>query len=223
VDSVPENFKLTVKIPTSVTLTHFYKKNKTDPLVENPHFLSVDLFEQFLKSIQPLRRNLGPLMFQFEYLNKQKMSSQGQFQETFAAFMERVDPDYDYLIEIRNPNYLNRNYFQFLNAIGSGHVFLQGYYMPSITQIYQKFSEHITDLTVIRLHGPDRSDIEKKSGGNWNSILEPKDGEMEKIAKMVTDLLERKVDIYINMNNHYEGSAPLSIQRLQKLIVSETK
>jgi len=220
-DSVPENFRFTVKIPNSVTLTHFYKKTKTDSLVKNPHFLSVDLFDQFLKSLQPLRRNLGPLMFQFEYLNKQKMSSQGEFQERFAAFIEQVDSNYDYLIEIRNPNYLNQNYFRFLNTIGLGHVFLQGYYMPSITDLYQKYSENIQDLTVIRLHGPDRSDIEKKSKGNWNRIFESKAKEMEKIAEMVTDLLERKVDIYVNMNNHYEGSAPLSIQRLKKLIDGE--
>ena len=73
---------------------------------------------------------------------------------------------------------------------------------------------------VIRLHGPDRSDIEKKSGGNWDKILEPKDKELQDIAEIVRNLLERKMDVYVNMNNHYEGSAPLSIKRLQKFIAS---
>jgi uncharacterized protein YecE (DUF72 family) len=144
------------------------------------------------------------------------MASQGQFQEKFAAFIEKIDPDYDYLVEIRNPNYLNRNYFQFLNSIGCGHVFLQGYYMPSITDLYEKTGDYIQYLTVIRLHGPDRADIEQKSKGSWNRILEPKDNEMIDIVKMVNDLLDKKVDVYINMNNHYEGSAPLSIQRMKK-------
>jgi uncharacterized protein YecE (DUF72 family) len=73
---------------------------------------------------------------------------------------------------------------------------------------------------VIRLHGPDRSDIEKKSGGNWNKILEPKDAELQDIAGIVRELLDRKMDVYVNMNNHYEGSAPLSIKRLQKFMDS---
>ena len=30
VDSVPEDFQFTVKVPNSVTLTHFYKKKKSD-------------------------------------------------------------------------------------------------------------------------------------------------------------------------------------------------
>jgi uncharacterized protein YecE (DUF72 family) len=89
--------------------------------------------------------------------------------------------------------------------------------MPSITDLYQKFADYIQHVAVIRLHGPDRSDIEQKSKGNWNRILEPKDSEIREIVKMVNDLLDKKVDVYINMNNHYEGSAPLSIQRMQKL------
>ena len=46
--SVPDSFRFTVKVPNSITLTHYYKKKKSDPLEENPHFLSISLFEEFL-------------------------------------------------------------------------------------------------------------------------------------------------------------------------------
>ena len=46
--SVPAGFRFTVKVPNSITLTHYYKKKKSDPLEENPHFLSLSLFEEFL-------------------------------------------------------------------------------------------------------------------------------------------------------------------------------
>jgi len=46
--SVPENFRFCVKVPNSITLTHHYKKNKSDPLAANPHFLSIDLMQRFL-------------------------------------------------------------------------------------------------------------------------------------------------------------------------------
>ena len=220
VESVPRDFMFTIKIPNSITLTHFYKKEKDDPLVENPHFLSRELFHNFLQSIEPMKSQLGPLMFQFEYLNKQKMPSQKEFQERFSTFLGEIDRDYQYGVEIRNPNYLNENYFRFLQNNGVGHVFLQGYYMPPVAGIYRKFKSLLNSPVVIRLHGPDRSDIEKKSGGNWDKILEPKDKELQDIAEIVRDLLDRKMDIYVNMNNHYEGSAPLSIKRLQKFIAS---
>lgn len=217
-DSVPENFRFTIKIPNSITLTHFYRKTPSEPLVSNPHFLSVELFEKFLSSIEQLRSKLGVLMFQFEYLNKQKMASQKVFQSQFADFIRQFDRDLFFAIEIRNPNYLNEDYFTFLNELKMSHVFLQGYYMPEITSIYQKFTTFIKDTTVIRLHGSDRSDIEKLSGGNWDKVLEPKNKELYSIAQMVNDLLNRKVDVYVNMNNHYEGSAPLSIKRLEKFL-----
>ncbi|MBN2364666.1 MAG: DUF72 domain-containing protein [Calditrichaeota bacterium] len=218
VDSVLENFRFTVKIPNSITLTHYYRKKKTDPLVENPHFLSLPLFSDFLHLISPMKEKLGPLMFQFEYLNKHKMPNQDTFMEKFEKFLEQTDPDFQYAVEIRNPNYLNRSYFEFLRNLGISHVFLQGYYMPSVVSIYKKFENLLSDSVVIRLHGPDRSNIEDLSGGSWDRILEPKDIELKQIADIVRDLLDRKMEVYLNVNNHYEGSAPLSIRRLEKFL-----
>ncbi|UCF63949.1 MAG: DUF72 domain-containing protein [bacterium] len=219
-EAIPADFRFSIKVPNSVTLTHFYRNQKSDPLQENSHFLSVELFQRFLDLIRPLQEHIGPLMFQFEYLNKQKMSSQEEFQERIGVFFEKLDRKYRYFLEIRNPNYLNADYFRFLQRLNLGHVFLQGYYMPSIVDLYSKIGSFIRRGTVIRLHGPDRGDIEKESGGKWNRILQPKDDELSRIAGIVRDLLERKVEVYVNMNNHYEGSAPLSIQRLEKFLTT---
>ena len=212
--SVPEDFKFSIKMPNSLTLTHFYKSAKTEPLKQNPHFLSEDLFDQFLYSLKPIENNLGPLMFQFEYLNKQKMKSQMDFQIQFEAFIQKIKSGYDLAVEIRNPNYLNKNYFEFLSENNLAHVFLQGYYMPPIFEVYSNFKDLIKDRVVIRLHGPDRKGIEEKSGGNWNKIIEPKDEELKRIIEMIKELLNREVDIYLNVNNHYEGSAPLTIEKI---------
>ncbi|GAB4378273.1 MAG: hypothetical protein Kow0042_26770 [Calditrichia bacterium] len=217
-ESIPPDFRFTIKVPNSITLTHFYRKSKKGPLVSNPHFLSVELFHQFLDAIEPLRNHLGPLMFQFEYLNKQKMPSQALFMEKCSEFLEKIDRSLPYAFEIRNPNYLNIAYFRFLNTRHLGHVFLQGYYMPPIYSVYDKFKSFLTGETVLRLHGPGRGDIEEKSGGNWNQILEPRDAELKQIAEMIRDLVNNRIRVWVNVNNHYEGSAPLTIQRLEKIL-----
>ncbi len=69
---------------------------------------------------------------------------------------------------------------------------------------------------VIRLHGPDREGIEKEAGGQWDRLVAPKDDELPGIVSMVEDLLGNGVDVYLNVNNHYEGSAPLTIQRIKQ-------
>ncbi len=211
--SVPESFRFTIKVPNSVTLTHFYRKQKNDPLKENVNFLSVDLFNRFLDSIQPLLNQTFSLMLQFEYLNKQKMGSQKQFQDLLAKFVEPFARDVPLGIEIRNPNYLNKSFFEFLNSVDVHYVFLQGYYMPDITGIFRSFAGSFNDRCVIRLHGPDRKGIEKKSSGVWNQIYDSKDQELDRIADMILELEEHQVDVALNVNNHYEGSSPLTIER----------
>jgi len=219
-NSVPDDFRFTVKVPNSITLTHFYRKTKTDPLVPNPSFLSPALFQAFLSLLDPLRDVLGLLMFQFEYLNRQKMASQDHFQERFETFARQLPTSYPYGVEVRNGNYLNESYFEFLDRNGLSPVFLQGYWMPPIIDVYQKWRDLIVqqEVAVIRLHGPDRQGIEKKTGKQWNQIVEPKDEELAAIAEMIDDLLDRGVDVYLNVNNHYEGSAPLTIERIRRLL-----
>ncbi len=159
-------------------------------------------------------------MFQFEYLNKQKMGSQSRFQERLDAFIEQLPTSYQYGIEIRNGNYLNESFFEFLGHNKLIPVLLQGYWMPSIVQLYERWRPYIAqhETVVIRLHGPNRQEIEKKTGKQWNQIVAPKDKELEAVVSMVEELVDRGVKVYLNVNNHYEGSAPLTIERIEQLL-----
>ncbi len=215
VNSVPENFKFTIKIPNSITLTHFYSNKKTEPLKKNPYFLSNELFNKFLISIDTMKTKTGILMFQFEYLNKLKMSGQKEFIQRFEKFISGVDRSFEYGIEIRNPNYLNKDFFEFLKRNGLRMVFLQGYYMPDVWSVFDKYKETIEKCVVIRLHGSDRKGIEEKSKNIWNKILEPKDEEIKKLLELLRYLEQNEVDVYLNVNNHYEGSAPLTIEKIK--------
>jgi len=217
---VPADFRFTVKVPNSVTLTHFYKKARADPLVANPHFLSPSLFETFLSLLDPLRDVLGPLLFQFEYLNRQKMISQRRFQERFEAFASQLSPAYQYAVEVRNGQYLNTSYFEFLNRNGLSPVLLQGYWMPPITEVYAQHRALILQqpFVVIRLLGPDRQGIEKLTGKRWDQVVAPKDEELAAIVGVASELLDGGIDVYLNVNNHYEGSAPITIDRIRRLL-----
>lgn len=213
--AVPEGFVFSVKVPNSITLTHPYRTSKSEPLVANPHFLSHDLYRRFLDAIEPLKDRLGPLMFQFEYLSKQKVESQDAFQERFGAFLSGLPPGYSHAVEIRNPRYLNDSYFTFLRKHDVGHVFLQGYFMPPIFDVYARHRDAVAGGTVIRLHGPDRRGIEERTNKVWNRIVSPRDGDLDRLTEMLDDLMDRKVSIYLNVNNHFEGSAPLTIERIR--------
>jgi uncharacterized protein YecE (DUF72 family) len=216
--SVPPGFIFSIKVPNSITLTHQYNKKKNTPLVPNPHFLSIRLMDKFLQTLEPLGEHIGPLMFQFEYLNKTKMTSLGHFMEMFKVFCQGLPEGFHYCIEIRNPNFLKNEYFDFLAEHHLGHVFLQGYYMPSIFELYEKFKDRLSDPVVLRLHGMDREGIEERTNNIWDKIVDPRDDELLRLNSVVNDLRKRRHQVFINVNNHYEGSAPRTIEKIKALL-----
>lgn len=211
---VDDSFRFAIKVPNSVTLTHLYKHLSRDAGKENPHFLSPDLMRRFLERVAPMRGRISSVMLQFEYLNKQKMSGVKELVERLGRFFEEIPPDWPYGVEIRNPNYLESSYFHFLLENDLSHVFAHGYYMPPAYESYERFRDEIHGSTVLRLLGWDRKGIEKKTNKQWNTIVDPRDGELDRIAWMVGDLLGRGVDVAVYVNNHFEGSAPRTIERL---------
>ncbi|MCE1189235.1 MAG: DUF72 domain-containing protein [Ignavibacteria bacterium] len=215
---VPGTFRFTIKAPNAISLTHYYQQDKSQALKLNPWFLSPELATKFIESIRPLKDLSGPIMFQFEYLNQQKMPSQKVFLDKLGTFISQLPPDFTYGIEIRNPQYINDTYFQFLALNKLTPVFLHGYYMPSVFPIVKKYSSLFSDSIIIRMHGPDRQNIEKLTGSRWDSIIAPKTEELENLAELILAASQNGLNVYINMNNHYEGCAPKSLATLQDIL-----
>lgn len=216
--SVPENFLFTIKVPNSITLTHYYSSSKNDQLISNPHFLSNDIYNEFINILEPIKNQIGCLIFQFEYLNKQKMNSLVEFQNHFSNFYSNIDKHFPIGIEIRNPNYLTKNFFAFLKDLKIVPVLLEGYYMPPVIETFNKFKEYFTGTIIFRLHGPDRKNIEHISKGIWNQIYIDRQEELKGLSKIFKELITKDVDLFINVNNHFEGSAPLTIQKIKNLM-----
>ncbi len=216
-ESIPEDFRFTVKAPNAITLTHSYAKARGagEP---NARFLSLDLLNRFLEVLGPMHATLGPVLFQFEYLSKQKMPSRQAFIDALGAFLDQAPTGFQYAVETRNPNYLQQDFLDLLRSRGVALVLVEGYYMPPIREVADRLDIHTASFAMPRLLGPDRAKIEERTGGQWNEIVEPKDDGLSATAEILRQSLRRDVDTYVNVNNHYEGCAPLTIQRLLKIL-----
>lgn len=219
-DSVPDDFLFTVKAPNSITLTHHYSKqlakHKHVANQPNDYFLNIDLLNRFLEILQPMKKKLGPIMFQFEYLNKQKMPSLKAFLDKLSEFFSSAPKKLDYAVEIRNPNYLKKEFFEFLKERDICPVLIEGYFMPHIGELADKFDLSSGKMLVIRLMGPDRKEIEKLTGEQWDKVAAPKDKELDSITEIIKDQIERGREVVVNINNHYEGCAVMTIERLME-------
>jgi uncharacterized protein YecE (DUF72 family) len=214
-DSVSDDFRFTVKVPNSITLTHYYPKGKSEAGKENPFFLSRDVFNRFMDSLSPMGETLGPLIFQFEYLNRKKMESQEAFERRLTDFRQELPKGISCALEVRNGNFLNERFLGFMLDQQWIPVFLQGYWMPQIVDLWKSMEAGIRSFPslIFRLHGAGRESIEQETGKIWNRIVTPRDDELKDIAAMVSDLARDGKEIYVNINNHYEGSAPITIER----------
>lgn len=217
---VPAAFRFTCKVPQELTLTHLRGNAGASTGVSNPSFLSPELFARFLKAVEPMLPRLDALMFEFEYLGKDKMASLEAFLEKLDNFFTAVRERARRLplaIETRNKNYLTAAYFSFLRDRRLMPVFSEKRYLPHVYDIYRQYKDYVATDVVIRLLGGDRSEIEKKTKEQWKAIVEPKP-DKEEIVKMALDIASCGHGVTINVNNHYEGSAPLTIEKMQGML-----
>ncbi|MBT7060691.1 MAG: DUF72 domain-containing protein [Lentisphaerae bacterium] len=109
---------------------------------------------------------------------------------------------------------MSSEFFDVLSRHSVGYVFLEGYFMPHIGEVFGEFQPATAEFAVIRLHGSDRSDIEKRTGKVWNQVVDPKPNGLTAAAEIIRANAAQKIRTFVNVNNHFEGSAPLTIERL---------
>lgn len=214
---VPPDFNFCCKLSESLSLTHARNRDKKAALIPNDTLLSPELYAQYADAIRILQPQIFLLELEFEYLNKQKMESVDAFLRHLEGFVTSIDRSIPLGIEIRNGNYLTRDYFQFLKDHDIVHVFSEKIYMPHVYEVYEKFGDLLSERTAVRLLGGDRKEIEAKTKGNWNEIVDEK-SDLPIVIDMLKDLSkgERRIQLYVN--NHYEGSAPLTIEKIKGML-----
>jgi len=212
----PEGFSFTCKVPQDITLTHERNFKKGSPPKKNETFLSVPKFEEYLSAIEPLLEKIEAIMLEFEYLNKDKMSSLQEFLDRLGDFFSKVPQGLPSAVEPRNGNSLTREYFAFLKERGLIHVFSEKQFMPHVYDVYRDFGVMLGDAAVVRLLGGDRKEIEKLSREQWNAIVAEKP-DKGLVAGMSRDMKMQGKRVIVNVNNHYEGSAPLTVEELRRL------
>lgn len=236
--SVGPEFRFTIKAPNSLTLTHNSEKQSRGDGSPNPNFLSPELYHRFLDSIEPLLPLTGAIILQFEYLNKQKMPNAAAFFERLGAFLAQAQRPAPITIELRNPNYYGPQFVEFCAGHRVGPALCQGYYLPDLVQAVGTMGlppvqPHVPPVqphvppaaaaaagpppVVLRLIGPDRAAMDRSSGKRWDRIIVARDADIKRIVSFSQATINRGHDVYLNVNNHYEGSAPLTLEKITAL------
>ena len=85
--------------------------------------------------------------------------------------------------------------------------------MPPIGEVFEKHGAATADFSVVRLHGGDREGIEARTGKKWSRIVVPQPEGIRAAAAITQSNAHKGILTIVNVNNHYEGSAPLTLER----------
>lgn len=195
-DRTPTGFTFAAKFPSAIT----HQKLLVDCERETDEFLGV---------MELLGEKLGPLLLQFPYFNQEVMPNPDEFLSRLARYLERLPGRHRYAVEVRNKNWLAQPLLDLLRKHGVALALVDQVWMPTITQLAEKFDVLTADFTYIRWIG-DRKRIEKQTK-TWDKIIINRERETHIWARYIRQFLHRGETVYAYYNNHYAGFGPGSI------------
>ncbi|QQO08046.1 DUF72 domain-containing protein [Breznakiella homolactica] len=216
---IPGDFSFAAKVSGAVGFfcEQIPDSPDTSSARENPEFLSEDVFRHYLQTIRPMEKHIAVLIAEFGHLSAEAVPSLEVFMEKLGSFVSRIDRTIPLAVDIRNSEYLKREYFEFLRERDLIHVFTETGGSPHIYGIYDEFKKLLGRTAVIRLAGEPPKEPEPEKQMPWNRLIQIRP-DLSKITDMITDLHCRGHQVLVYVDNHYEGSAPKTIERIESLL-----
>jgi uncharacterized protein YecE (DUF72 family) len=198
----PKGFTLAAKIPQTITHEKILQDCDED-------------LKYFLETMDLMGDKLGPLVFQFGYFNKKAFKSGDEFLARLGPFLKKLPTGYKFALEIRNKQWLTAEFFDLLRENKVAYALIDQSWMPTASEIFEKFDPITADFTYIRLLG-DRKGIELKTKV-WDKVIVDRSKELMSWVNVCQRTIKRGVSTYVYVNNHYAGFAPGTIEQFQKL------
>ena len=135
--AVPEDFRFGFKVTDAVTIKKFPNLPRFGARAGQPneHFLNADLFAgAFLKPCEAIRNQVGVLLFEFSRFWPSDYAHGRDFLADLDRFLGSLPAGWPYAVELRNRNWLQREYFECLGRHGVAHVFNSWDAMPPVSE-----------------------------------------------------------------------------------------
>ena len=212
----PETFRWGFKVPEQITVESWPVHPRYGALagLENPTFLDADLFEQaFLKTIEPWRRQVGVLIFEFGTFRQKSFETVGQFAARLDAFLERLPAGWRYAVEVRNADFLAAPYFDCLRAHNVTHVYNAWTRMPGIDEQIAIPGSSTSDMIVTRAllrRGRPYEDAVRMFSP-YDRVQEMNEPVRQGLRELIDVALMDGRPAFVFVNNRLEGNSPGTI------------
>jgi len=218
-DQTPAGFRFAFKVPEQITCKVFPAHARYGPQAgrENEAFLDARVLqEQFLRPLLPHRRKTAVLIFEFGAFGHRSFRSAAEFAGRLDPFLSGLPPDFRYAVEIRNPEFLDRDYFACLRRHHVAHVYNAWSKMPELRHQIAIPDSVTAGFQVCRALLRRGRVYEKavEQFSPYTKIQDPNPEARESMRLLIGRARENKEFLFLFVNNRLEGNAPATILSL---------
>jgi uncharacterized protein YecE (DUF72 family) len=222
-ERLPPGFPCVSKVWNQITVHTFAKAQ--DPARAgkvNPDFLNPEVFLEAV--YQPYQREFadhaGPFVFEFQAIGRGSGTGPSEFADRLDRFFAALPREGQYAVEIRNEEFLTPMYFAVLREHGVAHVFSSWTRMPAIgDQLDLPGSVSGPFIVARALLRPGRTyDEAVDAFAPYDRIQEPNPELRGDLLRLIDTAVKTRIPAYLLVNNRAEGSSPLTVAEVARLL-----
>ena len=215
----PESFQFAFKVPEQITCKVFpaHARYGAQAGTDNPSFLDAGLLkEMFLRRLWRYRRRTAALIFEFGAFGRRSFAGLHEFLDRLDPFLGALPREFRYAVEIRNPEFLEGDYFAVLRARGVAHVYNAWSRMPELRHQIAIPDSATADFQVCRalLRRGRMYEDAVKTFQPYTRVRDPNPEARESMRMLIDRARERGQWLFLFVNNRLEGNAPATILSL---------
>jgi len=216
---VPERFQFAFKVPEQITCKVFPVHARYGAAAgrDNESFLDAHVFEEmFVRPLLPYRKKTGLLIFEFGTFGRKSFEDVTAFVERLDPFLAKLPPVFRYAVEVRNPDYLSREYFACLRSHSVAHVYNAWAKMPELRHQIAIPDSATADFQVCRglLRRGRVYEEAVDAFAPYREVQDPNPEARESMRVLIGRARENKQFLFLFVNNRLEGNAPTTILSL---------
>jgi uncharacterized protein YecE (DUF72 family) len=217
--ATPEHFRFAFKVPEQITCKVFpaHARYGTQAGKENPAFLdNAMLWDMFLRPLRPYQAKTALLIFEFGTFSQGGFRDPAAFLERLAPFLSRLPPEFRYAVEVRNAEFLGKEYFDCLHEQNVAHVYNAWSRMPELRYQLTMPNSVTANFLVCRalLRYGRRYEDAVAQFSPYREIQDPNPEARQSMRVLIGRAREDRKMLLLFVNNRLEGNAPLTILSL---------
>ena len=184
---------------------------------ENEAFLDAHVFrEMFVRPLLAHREKTALLIFEFGAFGRRSFADVGEFLDRLDPFLAQLPPEFRYAVEIRNPEFLEKDYFSCLRAHNVAHVYNAWSKMPELRHQIAIPDSVTADFQVcralLRLGRVYEEAVD--AFAPYREVQDPNPEARDSMRVLIGRARENKQFLFLFVNNRLEGNAPMTILSL---------